>query len=404
MKKWGTIIIVIVLVSFFAGYLISPAAFADGLAVGPSALEIKDALRGGDYERLIILFNPGDEETTYTLGAIGDAGAWISFWDINALDTSVERVNMPAHDEKSLLVKITIPPDAENGQHEAIIIVASVPSKSNQGGGQAVSISAQVHVTVMVTGDQLLMGTVNNISTTDTEVNQPLQIKISFKNTGNVVAKPQIAVEISSNGDIIDSISFEDAQIKPEKVEVIPVEWDTTGRQAGNYSAHVVVSLDGTTITEKDLEFALLPLGTLSRSGMLTEISLQGEPKEASLVVILATFVNTGQINTRAKFVGEVYCNSDLIDVVESDEILIAVGESDVLRSYLRLENSGKYQIEGYINFEGKKTEVKKLSFSVGNTGDEAESESSPMGWIGGIAAGIAGLIIGILTLRRMRT
>ncbi|GAI80418.1 unnamed protein product, partial [marine sediment metagenome] len=185
-----------------------------------------------------------------------------------------------------------------------------------------------------------------------TEVNYPLQIKISFKNTGNVVAKPQIAVEISSNGAIVDSVSFEDTKIKPEKIEVIPVEWDTTGRQAGNYSAHVVVSLGGTNIGEKGLEFAILPLGTLSRSGMLTEISLQGEPKQASLVSILATFVNTGQIDTRAKFTGEVYCNGDLIDVIESGEILIAVGESGVLKSYLRLENSGNYQINGYINFD----------------------------------------------------
>ncbi|MDD4876467.1 MAG: hypothetical protein PHQ86_04975 [Dehalococcoidales bacterium] len=402
MKKWLTIFIVIIMTSLCTEYFIPLETLANGVAVGPSALEIDNALRNEEYEKQIVLFNPGEEEIAYTLDTEGDAKAWISFWNNNAAVIPSKKISIPAHDEKNILVKIVVPKDAINGQHEASIVVTNVlTSENGQMTGQGVQVSAQVSVSIMVTGDQILAGTINSISTADTEADNLLQLKISFQNTGNVIATPLITVSISANGSYIDKINSAETQIGPGNTDIILVGWDTTGRQTGSYSAHITISLGNTIIAEDTLEFSILPTGTLTRSGTLTQLEIEGKLEQNKLIVILANFVNTCQVNTKAIFLGEIYFNNGLIDVIESDEISIAAGASNKLKSYLQLENSGQYLVKGYVNYEGNTTEIQELSFSVGETN---KSESSYNWLIIGIITGIASLIVGIVVIIRIRT
>ena len=374
------IVLITLLLLLLSGITLFPV-IATGIAVTPSHLELSDALRGGEYERNITIYNPDPEITSYTLSASGDAGLWISFFKQDDPISPVDRVTIPGNENVRMLVKFAIPQDAANGEHKATIIVASVPAEEASGGsGQVVSLAAPVAVTIFVTGNQILSGVVNGINTDDVEVKYPLRIKVQFHNTGNVVATPQITVEITTqDGTAINHFTSSEFNVKPEKHETIPLEWDTTGRDPGDYIANVSVVLGDAIIKQEQLNFAILPVGTLTRSGSLTELKFGGEPGLGVLTAIQATFVNTGKVDTKAKFVGEVYHNDILVDTLQSEELLVIIGDVELLESYFKPDQPGEYRIKGYVIYEGKKTEEKEISFTITKDGEVGYSVNAAL-------------------------
>lgn len=371
-KKLGIRITSIVLLLLSVAGTISFPVVATGIAVTPGYLEIIDALRGGEFERNITIYNPDPEITSYTLSASGNAGEWISFYKQDAPVLPVNRVTILGNSNVRMLVKFAIPQDAANGEHKATIFVASVPVEEASGGsGQVVSLAVPVAVTIFVTGNQILSGVVDGISADDVEVKYPLRIKVQFHNTGNVVATPLISVKIATqDGATINNFTSSEFNIKPQKHETILLEWDTTGKDPGDYIAHVSVALGDAVIKQEQLNFAILPTGTLTRSGSLTELIFEGEPDLGVLTMIQATFVNTGKIDTKAKFIGDVYHNGTLVDTLQSEELLVAVGNMELLKSYFKPDQPGEYRIKGYVIYEGKKTEEKEISFTITENGE----------------------------------
>ncbi|MCK4736232.1 MAG: hypothetical protein KAT65_27515 [Methanophagales archaeon] len=392
--------IVIVLVL----YLLLPTALA-GIGVAPSTLEIKDAMRGVELERTIKVFNPGDEASGYTFDVSGEAGNWISFYEVGDPVTPIKKVTIPGEGSAMILVRFNIPEDASNRKHEATIFVATAAAEEDEdSSGQAIKLGAPVAVTITVTGTQILTGTVKSITTTDTEINYPLRIKVEFLNTGNVVTKPEIAVKITKNGTMIDRFTHRETWVKVNIKDIIPAEWDTSGKESGDYAANITVSLGGKVLATKELPFKLLPVGTLSRKGDLTCISCEGKPSVGKTLKILAPFANTGEIDTKAKLVGEVYVDGDLVDTLNGEELLVPMKETETLLAYLKIEQDGSYTIKGHAIYEGKTTETKELSFVVGT---KAETEPTPnsipgFGAIGVIIA-IAS-VMGYLVYRRRKS
>ena len=263
-------------------------------------------------------------------------------------------------------------------------------------------------ISVTTANPSIVSGTVDGISVADVEVRYPLRIKVQFSNTGNVVTAPQISVNIATqDGTAINNFTSNESKVKPGNRETIPVEWDTTGNEPGNYTTDVSVALGEDIIRTEKLSFAILPVGTLTRTGTLVELLLEGKPELGALAAIGATFINTGQIDTRAKFIGEVYYNGKLVDTIESEEILVPIGERDTLKSYLKVESPGEYIIKGYVNYEGKKTEIKEIPFTVASTSGVPTSQPSSsntvpklaINWtvLGGIIAAV--IVVGLLIL-----
>ena len=392
-KKRGIVnkilaILVIMMVSLMAS---AYPVCAQGLGVAPVKIEIRNAFRGGEYERTITVFNRYEDTRDFALSAAGEMNDWISFYAQDEPTTSIGSITIPGK-SAYILVKFQIPEDTAVGSYTSAIVVESIPTEELEGEtAESVKLQLSVAATIEVIGKQILTGIVRGITTRDTEVNYPLRIMVEFKNTGNVVAKPQIDVNITKDATLIDSLTFAEAKVKVEAREVIPVEWDTTGEEIGDYVASVTVSLDGNILDTKDLAFKILPLGTLTRWGELTELSYDGQLEIGRVVRILATFKNTGEIDALAKFAGEVYRDDALIDTVNSEEILIPVKESDILTSYLKLNHSGSYQIKGYVVYDGKMTDVKEVSF-------EVASGQSWFGSQGLLLTGIAAIAMIALT------
>ncbi len=207
------------------------------------------------------------------------------------------------------------------------------------------------------------------IFTENIEPGYPLKITTRFENTGNVVVKPEIVVTILQDTNIIDSFSHETTSVKSGRTQPIIAEWMTTAANIpSDYTVNVDVLLNGNIIKSDNLSFKILPVGTLTKSGNLTNIYIEGEPAVGNVVKIKAYFTNTGQIETRAKFSAEVYNNNELIDTISSDELTAPKNEETVLISYLKITEPGDYLIKGKVIYSGKETPVEEVSLKAGKS------------------------------------
>lgn len=371
-------------------------AGAIGLGVVPSRVLITDALRGEEYEHVIIVHNTDEMTTTFRPYAEGELSNWISYYDDEG--DELTNITVPGKNSTRILLKFKIPVDAPSGNYNSTVYVENVPaSASSSGVGAQMLIRMPVDVTILVTGKQILTGVVNGITLQDIEIEYPLRIKTMFRNTGNVVAKPVIAVNISKDGAVIDKFSKADKAVKPHILEEIPVEWDTKGEAVGDYLANVRVSLDGNVLYEREQPFKVLEKGTLTREGILSTLSYEGEPAVGEMIKTIATFKNTGKIDTNAKFTGEVHRNGKLIETIESDEFEVPVKETTTLTSYLKLDKPGSYRITGYAVYEGKKTDSKELQLEV--QGTEEKKGLPAIGVVGALIAIFCALLI--LSMRK---
>lgn len=417
----GIIALLIVLV-----YLIPAATVsAGGIGVAPSRLELSQAMRGGEYDRSIWIFNPGDEPAGYSLKTSGPGGEWLRFYDGPRSAKPVEAITIPANDKKEVLVRFTIPEQAANGTYQASIVVGSAPPELNLGSGGtstnagqgAVSVEAESIATIEVTGKQIMSAVVDEFVATDTEVNYPVRVNVHVRNTGNVTARPNIATTVYQGSSLIATETFNKGEVKPETKEAIPVELSTKGWREGDYIAKMKVSLGdsstrtGEIIAEKDVPFKVLPVGTLTRAGELVELSREGETVAGWTIRINATFVNTGQIETPAVLTGEAYRDGALVSNIDSREVLVLPRQRSDLLSYLKLEQPGNYVVKARVNYGGKQSNEREFSFtalppqqSAASAPKESESGNNTlMMLIIADSVVVLGIVIGIFVIARRK-
>ena len=379
--KQKPIKIVVMIIAFLILSLCPTANATIGLGVSPASITISDAFKGGSYERTITVFNSGDETGTFGLTAEGECAGWISFYNETNPDIPLTEITIPGKDNAKVLVKFDIPEDIANADYTSTIYAQSTPEEeaTTEGAVAHAVIRIPLELLIEVTGTQILKGTVKSITTADTEIDYPLKIKVEFQNEGNVVAKPKIDVGITKagGGELVDSfVHIDETGIKPGEKDTITVEWDTTGRETGDYVANVAVSLGEELLSAKDLPFKVFPFGTLTRQGVLHTLTIEGEPLVNIVIKLVANFENTGEIDTMAKFKGEIYHEGNLLDVMESDEMFVEVGESGKLTDYYKILEPGSYEIKGRVFYSGKETAEKEVSFDVPVPEVEEESET----------------------------
>jgi len=377
--------------------VLGPAS-AQGIGVAPAIIELEDALRGGEYTNLLTVFNREESDLVAEVTGEGEAGQWASLHPLDDETTTLDSIAVPANSQTRVLLRITVPPDAPNGPHEGSIgLQTAAPEGEGDGGGVAVAVGVSAALRVDVTGTQNLTGEILDMSTDDVEVGYPLRIQTTFHNTGNVKAQPDIRLQVKDSlGAVVAEAGYANTTVDPAQTQAIRSEWDTTGAGAGDYVAGVSIFLGDEAIDARDLPFKILPPGTLTRRGDLESLTLENEPYANGVAKIVATFRNTGQIDTRATFLGEVYHKSALIDTVSSQERLVEPRESIALDSFADVGEAGTYTVKGKVNYEGKETEIKELTFAVVSAGG-GEDEGLPI-WLWAVIGGGA-LIAAVITI-----
>lgn len=344
--------------------LVISSVSAISIGVTPTRFMIGDAHRGEVYEQKLTIYNTANESCNYEFEGRGEIGDWASFYAIDS-NTPINMTEIPGKSSKSVIVRFLIPSYVATGNYTGEIYVRTLPA--NVTGAIVIPIlAAKSRGRIMVTEKQTLTGIVMNITALDTEVNNTLRVKVEFQNTGDVIASPAINVSIATNGSLVDCVFYNKTAVMPGANETIPVEWNTTGQIPGNYSLNVSVSLDSNALAKKNLTVRILPPGTLARAGNLTAMTSEGELSTGQTVKIVATFENTGAIDTNATFVAEVYVNGTLSGEINSDELVIPVGEKSNLTALLDIATPGDYEVRGHVLYDSNKsTDTKELSFSV---------------------------------------
>ena len=358
------------------GLALTPKIMAGGgIGLAPARIELSDAMRGGEYDYTLILINPGDGETYYTLGTEeGEAAAWVSYFEHEGAENPIEGILVPGDTRMPLMVRFNIPEDAANRTYEVNLLVeaglappdAAAPRARRESlGGAEVMVRIASEVTIDVTGTQILTADVTSIMVENTEVNYPLRTTVHMRNTGNVDARPEVRVEARRDEQLVREYVFSEEVIKPGAEAVIMGEGDTTGMEDGEYLVNVSVRLGGQEISTYEREVSLFPVGTLTRRGDLVALEIEGEPYVGRVLRILGTFVNTGQIETMAQLVVEVYRDGSMIAIEEGREIRILPKQSEVVRAYYELNEPGDYQFKAHVYYEGRVTDTAEQTIRV---------------------------------------
>ena len=350
---------VIVLVAVIVCQPVSAA----GIAVGPSSLTIENGLRGGSFERSLTVFNPSDTGFEVVLRTEGSAGDWIRFSTIDN-DEEIETIYVPENGQIPVLMRVTVPDDAANGRYTATIVVETVPGEEIPG-SVGMILQAKSALEITVTDVEKISGEVTSIVVRDTEVDVPLGIEVGFKNTGNVVVTPEITAVISRDGSVIDTVTWAETSVRPGTTEQIVVRWPNDGFPTGTCQANVMVSLRGEVLADENRTFEILPLGSLTRQGELTDLNYDGALVVGKPIKITGLFKNSGSIATRVKLSGEVYRGGSLVDVITGDEMTVLVFSEDALTAYYTPTEPGEYTVKTCALFEGKTTDAKDISFTV---------------------------------------
>ena len=385
-----------VIINLFLICLISSSALALGVAIGPQTLKIEDALRGGVYERVVTVFNPSEPDTAYTIRAEGNAAAWLSFyrWDT---EQPIDTFNIPGKSNVTILIKVSVPVDIANDIYTATIYAETAPIDVSGETGVSAKMQASSQLTISVTGTQKIEGTVGSITVRDTEVGIPLRFEVNLKNTGNVEVKPRIDCQISQDDIQIATFTHDTSSVKPGSQENISVEWDTSNAQIGDYTADLQVSLNGNILDSRKATFKIVPPGTFTMQGELIDLKYEGQAAYGHMSKLLADFENTGESDVLAKLSIEVYKNSELVDVLESEETLAPIGEITTLTTYFRPTEKVNYSLNGFVTYSGKQSNQKVIIINL------AENSASSLLWP--ILGGIAGVLIisGIFVFWRRR-
>jgi hypothetical protein len=168
---------------------------------------------------------------------------------------------------------------------------------------------------------------------------------------------------ILKDGNKIAEIEGTGDSVKPGKEEELLI-MAPADLSEGEYQAEITIFLGSEVLKNGTLDLTVLPEGSLAKEASLVNMSIEGEPAKESMLKVLATVENTGSADLSCKYVGEVYENGALIDVIESEEIFVPVGKTKDTSTYYTPTDSGKYEIRGKITYSGQETDVKTVTFS----------------------------------------
>ena len=378
----------------------TPAA-ANSIGISPSSLEFDHALRGGTAKGSIAVFTDSTKPSTFSFQKAGDIAPWLTFFDANdSQQAPVDHVVAPPKGVDGLIgVSVAVPRQTPNGTYSGTVTVLSDANTTDRTAG-AVNVGAQVSIRVSVTGTQVLAGQVLDASlgASEVELGQPLRIGARVRNTGNVDLDPDVAVVISAAGATVASLTAVKQPIAPEQIGDLVADWDTHKADLGEYTARITATAGSVPLGERSVNFRLVPEGSLTREGELRSLTLSDPASIGGAAKVVANFVNTGGVSATAVFQGDLRRNGRLIGQVTSPGLLVEPGKSGSLGVVVPTPRNGDYEVSGVVNFGGKETGPRKLTFGVGGTGGGG---LAPIFIIVAVAG--ASLIVLLLVWRRRR-
>lgn len=379
-----------------------------GIGVYPTKVSFDDALRGGEYFSTLGVINNLPSERRFTFEAEGEIAPWISFTTVEDRSKSVTEVLAPKGKDGYVLLRLNVPDTTGNGVYQGTVttkVPVSDPEVQKGSSGADVTVAAVIDVEVHVSGVQKIDGGLLEVTANDVEVGVPLRVRSTVANRSNIRVVPDVQVAIKSENKTVATVATVDAPISANETRAIETIWKTDVAAPGDYTLTVSASLPGFPLGDKTVSFRVLPRGTLTRDGVFENLELTNEPTAGGVAKVLATFRNTGQIESSAVFAGELYRDGVLIKPVTSLQKLAAKDEAVGLEALIEVPGTGSYVLRGKVNYEGKETDVREISFTLAEAIPEDSSSTLMLGFAGGTVALLAAAVAGsgLLIVRRRR-
>ncbi|MHA1289009.1 MAG: COG1470 family protein [Candidatus Thorarchaeota archaeon] len=325
---------------------------AVGIGASPSEVRFRKVLRGGYAETTIRVSNPNPNPAEVRIELDGDTSEWLTFRP----GTSFE---IPAEGGYTVTAIIQPPEDLSIGEYKGYIYVRSSSSSGETGTmGAYIASGARLNAVLEITGEEIVSYIIDDLSVKDTEIDLPIELTLTGINRGNVRVTPEVHVDIWDRDQtrIIKSLDLEGSEVLPttKKTDIFKIPSDDL--KEDQYWMNVSVHIKDNLIETRLLTFDVLEKGALRIKGKLIHIVNELWVHVGELVKIDVEFANTGELTVPARFKGEVYFGEKLIDLLESDELDIAPGETVNLTTYYTPNEVGRYVIRGKVYYSKKVT------------------------------------------------
>ena len=374
-------------------FIIIPVVNAGGLGMGPARIDINNGMRGYEYPNMVFVHSSFEEDVTLSLSVEGDCSDWISLYLFDDQSKTVTDIIVPPMSSTNLLAKIKIPEDALAGNYNCTIYAQqSVTPGEDE---QAFAIRVRSDIKVEVTSEELPSGSIRGIEIQNPDVNQPLIIRLIFQNTGNVTATPRIEANITKNGEMVDTISYDETSTEPGDIKTIEIERSTTGWKTGEYKISMRVYLAGLIYERDDLFFKILETGSVS--GEVVNVKAPEKISVGGTAKIEVDFKNTGNVDINAKIKSEVYKDNEMINETESSDVNIKSGETKTITNVIKPESEGNYSIKTDISYNGKSAEIDDINITV--VGEENGSGTTGMTISYPLLGGIAVILVIVILI-----
>lgn len=356
----------LIILMFFV--LLSSNALAIG--AGPSVINFDGVLKGGYAEKLVKVSNNVNKSAFVTASFNGEIKDWLYVKE--GMNFTISNSSY-----KEITVLFRPPSDVLNKNYNSTIKFLFYYDDQNKTydpniNNFVLSITTGIvlDIRASVTGEQRIGYNVLDINMQkDAEESYPFVLTIRDENSGNVRTKSNIIIDIYDydKTKILKTFSFEGNELLPTQRVINSYNISTSELKSGQYYVDTKIMFEGKLVKEYNAYVEVFPKGTLRTKGVIELLTTDKVRSNAfELVTLNVAFKNIGEDSINAIFKGTVYLGNDVVDLVESDKISgIKPGESANLTFYYKPKKEGRYVIDGYVIYSGKKTEPKQVILNV---------------------------------------
>ena len=330
--------------------VLSSFGSAVSIGVSPGTIVFQDLLREGYAERDIRISTNSNEEITAHFTVDGPIKEWLRF-EPNSTTFSMSSAN------PHILKVIAVPPndtrsDFYNGNINFVTDYFGTP-QSRAGGIVKAAVTLRMRAQITDTETRACRAGAFNFA--DAEIGFPLEMAYNIINDGNVRIKPLVRFEIMDfvKENILFSDDFTNEEVLPTVEERVVRKIGFQQLEEGQYWANIAID---ECQASRVVLFNVVEKGAILDSGLLRGITNKVWTYVDEPVEIKATFVNSGPRIATSKFMGSIKLEDNIVEVIETDEVDVASGETVDLISFYTPKSPGRYVVTGRVQYNKKLT------------------------------------------------
>jgi hypothetical protein len=390
--------------------VLSPIAIfpkpAWALGLSPPAVTVDSLLRGTTQKRTVTLFRAPNEEGNIFIHVKPETST--GNFIVGGED---DIVILDGQDRIDYEFEIGTG-DVANGKYKTRLVFLKTvdPNASLSGSGVSIVSGVAVKVVLTVGGEEHLSYRLLQLSSGTTEVGRDIDVSYMISNDGNVewrIQKIRFDFQDGFTNEVVASYEVKGDALEPVKAGEQGQKFDLKLPiilQEGRYgvTATFYYQDEEAGILKLDDNFQVFPEGTLAQSGVLNGLSLNKTifcPGEK--IKLDAIFKNDGAIALGAVLFVQMSRNSEVIDLIRGSEYAVEKGEEMIFSQLLDAQALGLYEIEGYVEYGKKKSNIQKISFEVQDKVVDETGTNLPgvVGKVGSTVDSYVGLLILIILI-----